>query len=153
LPSRHPKLSFNRLPVAQFLSKKATRSFPSHIFPQSKFKAGSKSSHDLLNDPKLSKDVGLSAGTNDDDDYIEEATVGRTGDNPNDVASIRDKLSRKSKPSKAERHADRDDDDEDGDDYIDRWLENPLKDQGRFLFCFYFDRSIFGQFFFHFGRT
>jgi hypothetical protein len=139
LPSRHPKLCFNRLLVAQFLPQNAWRSFPSYIFPQSKFKAGSKSSHDLLNDPKLLKDVGLSAGTNadDDDDYIEEATVGRAGDNQNDVASIRDKLSRKSKPSKAERYADRDDDDEDGDDYIDRWLENPLKDQGRFLFLFF----------------
>jgi hypothetical protein len=42
---------------------------------QSKFKTTSKSSHDLLNDPKLLKDVGLEVVNKDDDDYVEQVSL------------------------------------------------------------------------------
>ena len=71
---------------------------------QTKYKSTSKSSHDLLNDPKLLKDVGLDL---DKDDYIEEpsAQTAASTSKPVEIDTIRNKLSKKekSKPKMAEK--------------------------------------------------
>merc|ERR1712029_744813 len=66
-------------------------------------KKGSKSAHDLLNDPKLSNAVGdefKDLGDDDDDDTIEEQPEKFKDDDKADLTSIRDKL-KKSKPKVA----------------------------------------------------
>ena len=80
---------------------------------QSKFKSTSKSSHDLLNDPKLSKVVGIEV---EKDDYIEESAASSSKPAV-EIESIRNKLSSKkssksSSKSKPVENADRNEEDE-----------------------------------------
>ncbi len=86
---------------------------------QSKFKSTSKSSHDLLNDPKLSKVVGLEV---EKDDYIEELDESATSSSKPakvEIENIRNKLSGKksakgsSSKSKPVANADPNDDNDD----------------------------------------
>lgn len=84
---------------------------------QSKFKSTSKSSHDLLNDPKLSKVVGLEVEKEDYIEEMDESAASSSKPVADEIESIRSKLSSKksaksSSKSKPIETADLDEDDE-----------------------------------------